>query len=168
MSKISSCHPAAANLNLHMTNRLIHPGDTVTTQQVVRIYDGVIQCSLPKPEWTHGAHLCAGTAIVLKRGLQTAEHDLPGLIKNYNIACGVKNTQTDGYHHTITIVYLRLIAKFLEDAFRGPHQLGSAASALLGSDIAAPDYLLGLYSRDLLFSPLARGKWQAPDLRDLL
>jgi len=171
MSKISFCMPIPPSLALDMTSpsyiSLIHPGDVVSADQVIRIYDGIIERNLPKAEWTHGAHLRAGTALIIKRGIKKAELKMPDIIRNYNIACGVKNTATDGYHHTITLSYLRIIAKFLNDSFKPPIDLGMAASAVLASEISDPKYLLGYYSRDLLFSVKARKEWQAPDLRDL-
>jgi len=141
MSKISFCMPIPPSLALDMTSpsyiSLIHPGDVVSADQVIRIYDGIIERNLPKAEWTHGAHLRAGTTLIIKRGIKKAELKMPDIIRNYNIACGVKNTATDGYH------------------------------PVLASEISDPKYLLGYYSRDLLFSVKARKEWQAPDLRDL-
>ena len=139
----------------------------VSIDQVMRIYEGILKRDLPKAEWTHGAHLCAGTAIIIKRGIEKAELDMPDIIRNYNLACGVKNTETDGYHHTITMSYLRIIAKFLNDNFKRRCEIGASASAVLADDIADPKHLLKFFSRDLLFSVKARKEWQDPDLRAL-
>jgi len=149
-----------------MTQNLpIHIGQPVNTAQVNRIYRGIQACNLPKAEWTHGGHLCAGIAIVSEHGLTTAQALMPDIIRNYNLACDVQNTDTDGYHETITLFYLRETGRFLQTL--KTTDLGERASALLASKLATQEYILNFYSKGHLFSVAARRGWQAPDIKDL-
>lgn len=140
----------------------INPGDVVTTEQVLHVYNGLRDRSLPAAEWTHGAHLCAGLAMVHDMGLAEAEAIMPDTIRNYNEACGGENTDTEGYHHTITLFYLRDISHFL--SAEPECDLGELATRLLASKRAARDYPLHFYSRERLFSVDARRGWVDADL----
>jgi len=139
--------------------------DSVSTAQVQHIYIGVKDHSLPKDQWTHGAHLCASVAIVSERGLARAETEMPDIIRSYNLACGVTNSDTEGYHQTLTLFYLRETARYL-DQLTTP-DWGQRTSALLNTDMAARDYPLRFYSQAHLFSVTSRRIWQPPDIRAL-
>ena len=143
----------------------IHIGDTVSDNQVHRVFVGLCDRSLPKREWTHGAHLCAGVAMVTELGLPAAETQMPDCIRAYNVAVGGKNTDTEGYHHTITLFYLRVLSNFLVPIVQ--KGIGFRASAVLASDIADKNMPLKYYSRERLFSTTARQEWLAPDLCSL-
>jgi hypothetical protein len=140
----------------------IRAGDIVADEDVAHIFDGVIARSLPRPEWTHPAHLVFATALVAARGLAGAERDAPLLIRAYNESVGGVNDDTQGYHHTITLFFLRRI-----DEFQAPYAhetLGVRATRLLASSLAAPEYPLRSYTKELLFSVDARRGWVEPDL----
>ena len=74
--------------------------------EIERIGRGLLDRSLPKAEWTHAGHFAAAFW-VLRRPNMDAARDLPGLIRAYNEATGVHNTDTTGYHETITLASLR-------------------------------------------------------------
>ena len=137
----------------------------MTQALVDRIYHGVAALILPKPEWTHEAHLVAGCALLDEAGLAAAEARMPEMIRHYNVATGVQNTDTDGYHHTITLFYLRAIAAFMET--QGDAPLAMRVTALLNSPLAHRGWPLNYYSRELLFSVEARRNWVDPDLKPL-
>ena len=143
----------------------IQPGDTVSDFNIVRIVDGLRARTLPKPEWTHGAHLCAGTGLLHEVGLARAEAEMPGIIRRYNAATGVPNTDEEGYHHTITLFYLRAIDGFLSSRWEEP--VGACASDVLQSALAHRAFPLRFYSKALLFSVEARRGWSAPELKAL-
>jgi len=139
----------------------IRAGDRVTDAMVAHIFGGVRERTLPKPEWTHPAHLVFATALLAQEGLAGAEAAAPGLIRAYNESVGGVNDDTQGYHHTITLFFLRAIDDFLASAAaEGP---GARATMLLSSPLAAPDFPLRFYSRERLFSVAARQAWIAPD-----
>ncbi len=147
-------------------HKIINPNDVVSLQQVERIYHGIQNRTLPKKEWSHGAHLCAGTALLHDLGLEEAERVMPDMIRRYNEATGVQNTDSDGYHHTITMFYLRAITGFLDGRFSEP--LNILATDVLQSKLAEKTYPLIYYNTDLLFSVRARKTWVEPDLQPLI
>lgn len=144
-----------------MTRHPLRAGDFVDDGAARRILDGVREHSLPRPEWTHQAHLVFATALLAERGLEQAEAAAPDLIRSYNESVGGANDDTQGYHHTITLLFLRHV-----DAFLKPYaddSVGARATRLLASPLAASDYPLKFYSRERLFSVEARRGWIEPD-----
>lgn len=142
----------------------LRAGDIVSDKAALRVLNGVRARSLPRPEWTHPAHLVFATALIADLGLAGAEDAAPGAIRAYNESVGGVNDDTQGYHHTITLFFLRQIDEYL--APYREERLGARATRLLASRLAAPDYPLGFYSRERLFSVEARRGWVAPDLKD--
>jgi hypothetical protein len=132
--------------------------------EIDRIGRGLIDRSLPKAEWTHAAHFAAAFWL-LRRSDMHAMRDMPGLIRAYNEASGVPNTDTGGYHETITVVSLRAARAWL--AARPHTALYEALNELLAGEYGRSDWLLAYWSRPLLFSVAARRTWIEPDLRPL-
>lgn len=129
---------------------------------VRRVGEGLLARSLPRSEWTNEAHLAACAWLLLERPEILPERDLPAIIRGYNAAVGGVNDDTQGYHETLTQLYIRGTRAFL--APRGAGELLGAVNALLASPLAARDWPLRFYSRDLLFSVAARRGWVEPDL----
>lgn len=134
--------------------------------QVEAIGLRVLACTLPKAEWTHAAHLAAAAWVIAARKDLDPARDMPGIISAYNVASGVANTDTGGYHETITQASLRAVAAFL--ASQPAHTpLHVACNALLASPYGSRDWLLRHWSEALLFSAAARRRWIEPDLAPL-
>ncbi|MCQ4159985.1 hypothetical protein NON00_08580 [Roseomonas sp. GC11] len=122
--------------------------------------------SLPKPEWTHAAHLAVAAWLLLRRPEIDAAREMPGLIRAYNEATGVPNSDTRGYHETLTLAWLRGVGAFLE-AMPPGLAAHAAVNALLASPLAEKRSPLAYWSEGLLFSPAARRGWVVPDLAPL-
>jgi hypothetical protein len=133
--------------------------------EIAAIGDGMIGRTLPKREWTHAGHFAAALHILARRPDLHAATDMPGLIRAYNIATGGENTDTAGYHETITQASLRGAESFL--ASRPGLKLFEVCNALLASPLGHPDWLLTYWSHAVLFSVRARRAWVEPDLRAL-
>jgi hypothetical protein len=136
----------------------------LTDADIDRIGRGVADLSLPKPEWTHAAHFAAALWL-LTRPDTDAEAAMPGLIRGYNEATGVENTDTSGYHETITLASLRAARAWLAE--RPGASLSTALADLLASPYGRSDWLLAHWSKAALFSPAARRAWLEPDLQPL-
>ena len=136
----------------------------LTDTDIARIAAGVIDRTLPKAEWTHAAHFAAALW-VLRRPDMDAARDMPGLIRAYNEATGVPNTDTEGYHETITQASLRAARHWLDERPGAP--LSHVLARLLGSDHGRSDWLLKHWTRPVLFSVEARRGWVDPDLQPL-
>ena len=147
------------------TPQSIHAGQIITDSAVLRVLNGLRDQTLPAEEWTHGAHLCAGVGLIREVGLQKAEEEMPGFIRAFNVATGGENTDEAGYHQTLTLFYLRSIAKFFAGRWAEP--VGKLATDLLSSNLAERGFPLQFFSKDLLFSKAARRNWVEPDLGSL-
>jgi len=134
--------------------------------EIDRIGLGFLDRSLPKPEWTHAAHFAAALWLMRHRPDLDLAREMPNLIRAYNEATGGANTDTEGYHETITQASLRAARASLAGR-PASTPLHDIASALMASDLGRPDWLLRHWSRPRLFSVNARRGWVAPDLEPL-
>ena len=133
--------------------------------EVERIARALIDRTLPKAEWTHHAHLRAGVWHVSEHGAAIALELLRTRIALYNESVGTANTDTSGYHETLTRFYVTIIDRFLSSADRS-HDLDTLAERLIDThgDRRLP---LHHYSEQRLFSVVARRSWVEPDLRPI-
>ena len=137
---------------------------------VLEIVDGFRTRTLPEPRWTHQAHLVVGLWHVLNLPADAVLAALRRGITAYNLSVGTANTDSNGYHETITRFYAWAIRKFVGEArggATGAATLLELANALLGSRYAAKPFPFEYYSRDRLLSVAARRAWLDPDLKPL-
>ena len=133
---------------------------------IVRIGEGLLARTLPPAEFTHEAHLGATTYFLTRRPDIDLERDLPGIIRAYNETFGVVNDETQGYHETITRVFLHGVRLFLAEA--DPSEpLHELVNELLLSPMGRRDWPLRFYSAERLFSVDARRHFAPPDLAPL-
>lgn len=133
---------------------------------VRHVGEGLLARTLPKPEWTHEAHLAACLWLLRERPDFVPERDMPGTISAYNLAVGTENTDSSGYHETLTQLYIKGVRAFAETLPSGT-TLVDAVNALLESEIGDRNWPLCFYSKDRLFSVEARRGWVEPDLSAL-
>lgn len=143
-----------------------HPRLFHTDAEIAHLGEGLLERTLPRPEWTHEAHLAATTYLLLKRPDVDLDAGLPGIIRRYNESVGGVNSDSEGYHETITRVFLRGVRLFLEEA--DPHEpLHELVNELLLSPMGRRDWPLRFYSPRRLFSVEARRHFVEPDLQAL-
>ena len=130
--------------------------------EIEHIGEGMVTRTLPRPEWTHEAHLAATTYLLLKRRDIDLDKELPGLIRRYNESVGGVNSDTEGYHETITRVFLHGVRLFLSEA-DASEPLHELVNELLLSPMGRRDWPLRFYSSERLFSVEARRDWVPPD-----
>ena len=133
---------------------------------VIRIGEGFFDRSLPKEEWTHGAHWAAAFWLILKRPDIAPEQDMPDLIRRYNEAVGTVNSDNSGYHETITQASLIVARGFIaqEGADTPLHAL---CNSLFASRFGKSDWLFAHWKKETLFSVKARKEWVPPDIEPL-
>jgi hypothetical protein len=133
---------------------------------IVRIGEGLVARTLPRADWTHEAHLAATTYLLTHRPDIDLDAELPGIIRRYNASVGGVNNDTEGYHETITRVFLHSVRHFLAgaDPDAPPHEL---VNKLLLSPMGRRDWPLRFYSAERLFSVEARRHFVPPDLAPL-
>ena len=126
----------------------------------------VLDASLPRDEWTHAAHFALALWLLRHRPESAGAEDFRAIIRRLNDAHGTPNTDTSGYHHTITIASIMAAASVLS-----VHDADAPLHGVLGALTAGPygrsDWILGHWSRERLFGAEARREWLAPDLAPL-
>lgn len=133
---------------------------------IIHVGEGLLARTLPREEWTHEAHLAACTWIVRDRPDINPETDMAEIISRYNESVGGVNSDSEGYHETITQVYIAAVRAHLAQRDTG-EPLADAVNALLTSPLGRRDMPLRFYSRELLFSVPARRGFVEPDLAPL-
>ena len=103
-----------------------------------------LAAQVPRPEWTHLAHLTVGAWHVSRYGLDEAITRLRVGIRRLNDSNGVANTATAGYHESITRAYAVLLDAFLR-TFPPETPLAAQVNALVNSGLARRDVLLTFY-----------------------
>ena len=117
---------------------------------------------LPKSRWTHHAHLVVGLWYLTRYSPDDALSIVRHRIRAYNEAVGTANTDSGGYHETLTRLFLRGISGHI--SVHGGDPLPRSLALLLQSPLAHKDWPLSFYSRERLFSVDARNGWVEPDL----
>jgi hypothetical protein len=102
----------------------------------------------------------------LKRPDIDLDNALPDIIRSYNESVGGVNDDTQGYHETITRVFLHGVRLFLAEADLG-EPLHELVNELLLSPMGRRDWPLRFYSAERLFSVEARRHFVPPDLAAL-
>lgn len=133
-----------------------------TDAAIVHVGEGLIARTLPRPEWTHEAHLAACVYIVRERTDIVPERDLPGIIRRYNESVGGVNDDYNGYHETITQIFIAAVRAHLAES-HGKVTLTSTVNSLRLSDRGQRDWPLKSYSKERLFSVEARRRFIPPD-----
>lgn len=134
--------------------------------EIEHLGEGLVACSLARPEWTHEAHLGATTHLLLRRPDIDLDKDLPVIIRRFNESVGGVNSDTEGYHETITRVFLHGVRLFLAEA-DPKDPLHELVNELLLSPMGRRDWPLRFYSAERLFSVEARRRFVPPDLAAL-
>jgi hypothetical protein len=139
----------------------------MSVARVPRLVAQFEDCTLPKEEWTHRAHLMVGLWYASRLPYEEALTAVREGIRRLNAAHEVPTTPTRGYHETITRFYVRVLCDYVahEEARPGA-DWGERVSELLAryGDRELP---LRHYSKERLMSPEARFGWVEPDLLPL-
>ncbi len=133
-------------------------------EEVIELAEAFEKRTLPKSDWTHAAHLVVGLYYCYHHPFGVAKNLMSDGIHWLNDAHGTPNTETSGYHETITVFWLRTVDEYLVKTGRGKG-LAELANGLLEfcDDTRLP---LKHYSRERLFSVEARMHLVEPDLED--
>jgi hypothetical protein len=134
--------------------------------EIEHLGEGLVARTLSRAEWTHEAHLAATTYLLLRRADIDLDKELPGIIRRFNESVGGVNDDTQGYHETITRVFLHGVRLFLAEA--DPKEpLHELVNELLLSPMGRRDWPLRFYSGERLFSVEARRHFVPPDVAAL-
>jgi hypothetical protein len=117
---------------------------------------------IPLSAWTHGAHVGVGAYHAFGQTLEEAHAAMRTGILNFNELAGVPNTDTRGYHETLTWFWCARIREFLDEN-PAPTRFAAAQAAVaeFGED---RDLHRLYYSWDVVRDVKARREVVAPDL----
>jgi hypothetical protein len=121
-------------------------------------------CRLTRQQWTHHAHLTAGYWYLLQHGPYALDR-LRRNIGAHNESVGTANTDSGGYHESITRLYLAGIQAHI--AAHRELSFEDSLQRLLASSLGQSAWPLTYYSRERLFSVAARRGWVEPDLQSM-
>ncbi|MEE8105057.1 MAG: hypothetical protein V3T86_05935 [Planctomycetota bacterium] len=113
-------------------------------------------------EWTHPVHLCMSTWYLSRNGPDEGVKAMRETILRFNAHNGIEMTPERGYHETLTVAWLRIVAWELA---RCPADLSLPERA--GHVIEHCRDMRRLrdhYTRETMMSWKARTEWVEPDL----
>lgn len=142
------------------------PSSALTNADIDALAARFAAAAIPAAEWTHHVHLIVGAWHVARYGADAALDRMRAGIRRLNATHGTIDSDTRGYHETITCAFVRLLAAFLA-ARPADEPLAATVAALLACPLAERDVLLRHYSRERLLSVAARRSWIEPDLKPL-
>jgi len=122
--------------------------------QPKQIAAGLLDASLPQHEWTHRGHITATHVLIREHGHDATLAFCRERIPRLNDAHGVENSDTGGYHETLTVFYVAAVA----DAVARGLTIDETV-AELDRDVA-----LRWWSEPVLMSVKARRAFVAPDV----
>lgn len=122
--------------------------------------------TLPKEEFTHAGHLLAGACYVHMLDEAGAIDHMRLCVRRFNEAVGGKNTDTSGYHETITVFWIKALT-----AVRDAHPaLGRAefAAQVVQTYRDRRGVFRDFYDFDVLASVEARRRWIEPSTKPII
>lgn len=122
--------------------------------------------TLPKPRWTHNAHLVVGLWHVLHHPRDTALDLLRHGIRTYNESTGTPNTDDQGYHETWTVFFVEALHAYAQTRATSHDRL-SLFNSLPSSRLADKFLSLAFYSRERMMTVAARRQRVEPDVQPL-
>lgn len=122
------------------------------------------ECSLPRSQWTHEAHLTVALWYFLFGESESEAIDaIRNGIKRYNAVNGIESTPNSGYHETLTLFWAQTVREYLADESRNRSIVYLANGLIVEyADRTLPFHH---YTREHLMSSEARNNWVEPDLR---
>ncbi|MEO1448258.1 MAG: hypothetical protein AAFV07_01955 [Bacteroidota bacterium] len=137
-------------------------GFPLTQQTIDDLVHDFLQLLLAQSNWTHEAHLIVATWYNWYYDFDHALAEIREDIKLYNEIVGTYNTDTRGYHETLTVCWMTRTKRHLLQ--QASPDLVSACNSFLSHPDANSDGLLQYYSSKRLFSVAAWRQWLDGDV----
>ena len=146
----------------------MRPEHLATPEALETFLRGFEEGTLPKSEWTHGAHLATAASYLFASQNFSPSTVLPLMrhrISTYNLAVGGANTPTSGYHETLTHFWLLIVSRHLRA--NPPASRLEAARNAVAAFGEERSLHTRYYSGDVVKDTTARQSWRPPDLLPL-
>ena len=122
--------------------------------------------SLPKAEWNHAGHVAMAAYLLYDSNVDTALPKVRKAIRAYIEATGGRNTESNGYHETLTVFWMTVVSAKLRE-LQAVSRL-QAVRGVVGAYGEARRLHTLYYSHDLhAADAVARLQWVEPDLRQI-
>jgi len=118
---------------------------------------------LPHARWNHREHLTVAFWYVSRLEEAAAVDRIREGILFLNGCHGTPNTDTRGYHETLTRFWIGIVAKFVKECGEGRSEL-ELANELVEAYASRSGLWRDYYSFDLLKSVESRREWIEPDM----
>lgn len=124
-----------------------------------------IALTLPKEKWAHEAHLTGAIWHLMNYDFYEAICLIKSRIISYNLAVGGENTSASGYHETLTIFWMKLVALYIEK--NKNKSLLEITNQFLASPLSSRLITQHFYDKERLMSGEARSIYVAPEKIEL-
>lgn len=84
-----------------------------TEESLAAFIRGFEEGTYPKAQWTHQAHVVMAAHYLTLHPVAEATRIVRERIPAYNVAQGGANTADSGYHETLTVFWIAVVAAFL-------------------------------------------------------
>jgi hypothetical protein len=131
-------------------------------RQLQRFVEAWKAGKLPKPEWTHAAHVAMAAYFAFDHAAEATFAIMKAGILHHNTSVGTPNTEDNGYHETLTRFWSSEIGEFVRAGrYTSRWEAARAAVSAFGAD---RERFRRFYSFDVVRDRRARREWVAPDL----
>ena len=132
-----------------------------------KLVKGFTECTLPKTEWTHEAHLVTGLWLLARDGKQALPEMRTRLLR-YNESVGGVNDDQNGYHETLTVFWLWALKEMLADDDGKLYWNQDALDDLIfDENLADRNLWAEFYTKEKMMSVEARRAFVKPDLSEM-
>lgn len=134
-----------------------------TSEEIYSVVKAFEERTITKSEWNHRTHLIVGMYYCRTLPFTVAKNVLRDGIYWLNDKHGTPNTDSSGYHETLTVFWLKRIWNFLDSQTSG-ETLVSLANEVIAR-FGDPELPLRYYTHERLFSSAARRDYLPPNIR---
>lgn len=134
-----------------------------TEEDILRLVASFEEAAISRDEWKHAEHLIVALHYVSRHDVVTAALKMrAGILELLEKGFGLDLAKEMPYHETITVFWIRTVAKF--NASPNGKPIAEKVAELV--ERFNKDYPLKFYSRERLFSDEARAMFVEPDLKE--
>lgn len=139
--------------------------DEISKKDLNQFIEKFESCELKKEEWRHSDHVVMAFFYLTNHKESEATEKIVRGIKNLNEKHGIVQAENQGYHHTWTIFFIKILLKRIKTYEFQKLTLTQKVHDLIFYLKNFKDISREYYSSDLIMSKEARENWMEPDLR---
>jgi hypothetical protein len=137
----------------------------ISTKEALKYVQKLEDCTLPREQWSHGAHLMVGLYMVLYYK-ENALIAMKERIWRYNEIMGKGNENT-GYHETLTVFWLWAVRQFALENNITEYNEEAIDLLIFDETLGKRKLVEDYYHIAVLMSPYARLHFEYPEFQDM-